>query len=347
MSKKKHYHSNKRKMSARKKALITVGVIFALAMAVGLGGIFFINSMLNHVNKETDDHIISREEQDFETDGKGPDTMKPEDMEWDADTDVMKDNDIKNILLIGQDRRPGQGRQRSDTMIICSVNRRTDKITLVSLMRDMYVPIPGFDDNRINAAYAFGGMKLLDQTIEKDFGVHIDGNVEVDFDGFIKTMSKVGDLKMTLTQEEADYINNDLKRGSLKAGENTLDAEQTLLYARIRKVGNGDYERSERQRKVLMAAFDKIRQSDLMTTLKLAKKILPNFTTDLSNRQIMGYIYTVVSNNITIDKETYRIPDDDAFTSERIRGMAVLVPDLKENRKVLRWYLYGVPVDDM
>ena len=100
------------------------------------------------------------------------------------DTNVLSDDDIKNILIIGQDRREGEtGRTRSDTMIICSINTKTNKIYLTSLMRDMYVPIPGYGANRINAAYVFGGMDLLDSVIEQDFGVKIDGNVEVDFDG--------------------------------------------------------------------------------------------------------------------------------------------------------------------
>ena len=338
-TKKKHTKNT----SIKKKAFISIAVILGLAVAVGLGGIVFLNFTLNHINRAESTKAIPRSEQDFERDGDEPDTISPEDVIWDGtDVEVMKDTDIRNILLIGQDRREGQGRQRSDTMIICSINKRTDKIILVSLMRDMYVPIPGYDDNRINAAYAFGGMKLLDQTIEEDFGIHIDGNVEVDFEGFIKSMSRVGNLEIELTKEEADYINKNLKRGSLKAGRNMMDPEQVLMYARIRKVGNADYQRTERQRIVLQTAFAKLRQSDLRTIINVANDILPNFTTDLTNRQIMGYIYTVVVRNMSISRDTFRLPIDGSFASERIRGMAVLVPDLERNREALVYYLYGI-----
>ena len=339
----KHRSHKKTKASAKKRAVTTIAVIVGIAIVAGIAGVVFLNTMLGHVNRAEKTKPISRAEQDFETDGEGEDTLAPEDVIWkDADIDVLQDKDIKNILLIGQDRREGQGRQRSDTMIICSVNKRTRKITLISLMRDMYIPIPGYDDNRINAAYAFGGMELLDQTIEKNFGVHIDGNVEVDFEGFIKSMSKVGDLEISLSQEEADYINKKLKRGSLKAGKNMLDAEQVLQYARIRKIGHGDYQRTERQRIVLQTAFAKLRKSSLRTTISLANEILPNFTTDLSNRQILGYVYTVATRDISINRDTYRLPTDGSFSAERIRGMDVLVPDVQENARILKWYLYGI-----
>ena len=142
--------------------------------------------------------------------------------------------------------------------------------------------------------------------------------------------------------EEADYINKQLKRGSLKAGLNNLDPEQTLMYARIRKVGNADYQRTERQRIVLQTAFAKLRQSDIRTIINVANDILPNFTTDLTNKQIMGYIYTVVIRNMSINRDTFRLPIDGSFSSERIRGMAVLVPDLERNREALVYYLYGI-----
>ena len=341
MSGKKH----KKKSSVTKKAVTSIGIVLGIAVLAGVIGIIILNATFNHVNRVEKTKAIPRSEQDFERDeGNAPDTMSPEDVTWTgADVEVMKDSDIKNILLIGQDKRPNQEiRQRSDTMIICSINKRNGKITLVSLMRDMYVPIPGYDDNRINAAYAFGGMELLDQTIEKNFGVHIDGNIEVDFEGFINSMSKVGDLELTLTQDEADHINKRLKRGSLKAGKNTLDPEQVLMYARTRYVGNGDYQRTERQRIVLMTAFAKLRQSSLLTIMKVAKDILPNFTTDLTNPEILGYVYTVVTQNMSINRDTFRLPTDGSFSSERIRGMAVLVPDLERNREALVYYLYGI-----
>ena len=91
------------------------------------------------------------------------------------ETEVSKKPDsmtgnIVNILLVGQDAREGQGGQRSDSMIVCSINKTKRTVTLISIMRDTYVQIPGYGGNRINAAFAFGGYDLLDKTIEENFG---------------------------------------------------------------------------------------------------------------------------------------------------------------------------------
>ena len=117
--------------------------------------------LIQRVNKN-EIVYVPREEETFETDGADgdesqPDTVLPEEIDWaDVDVTVMQDSSVKNILFIGQDARQGEGRSRSDTMIICSLNKKTGKIILTSVMRDMYVPIPGYSDNRINAALSAG-----------------------------------------------------------------------------------------------------------------------------------------------------------------------------------------------
>ena len=136
-------------------------------------------------------------------------------------------------------------------------------------------------------------------------------------------------------------MNERLDDPTLKAGMNSLEPEEVLMYARMRYVGDGDYERTERQRKVLMTAFDKLRKSDLGTIIGVTKSSLPYFTTDMSKREMLGYVYTVVANNMTINRETYRLPVDGAFSNEKIQGMDVLVPDMEQNRKYLIEYLYG------
>ena len=106
-------------------------------------------------------------------------TAKAEETDDKTDT-----SNIKSILLIGQDKREGQSRQRSDSMILATLDKDQKTISLTSFMRDLYVAIPGYSSTRINAAYAYGGMDLLDETLTQNFGVEIDGNVEVDFEVF-------------------------------------------------------------------------------------------------------------------------------------------------------------------
>ena len=124
--------------------------------------------------------------------------IHPDDVEWDF-IEPLEDDHLINILLVGQDRREGEGRQRSDTMILCSINLETGETSLISFLRDLYVQIPGgYSDNRLNATYAFGGFDLLDATLTENFGVSIDGNFEVDFTGFEAIIDMVGGIDIEL-----------------------------------------------------------------------------------------------------------------------------------------------------
>ena len=282
----------------------------------------------------------------------GVDGLDADSIDWgNADIQVMEDEDVSNLLLIGQDRREGQDRQRSDSIIICSVNKEKGKIVLTSIMRDLYVPIPGYKDNRINAAYQFGGMELLDEVIEENLGIHIDGNIEVDFDGFMEALSVLGDLDIELNATEANYLNehSDLSETDeigweLKEGMNSMTPAQLLAYSRTRFIGNSDWERTERQRKVLTAAYEKAKKMNVFNLVRLAYKIFPNFTTDLSIGQVAGYIYTVLTGSIE-GLESYRIPVDGTYNCVTLApGMEVLIPDLTANSSYLQQFIYGVDV---
>ena len=116
---------------------------------------------------------------------------------------------IVNILLIGQDRREGEETARSDSMILCTSPRKTGDVTMTSFLRDLYVPIPGHRSNRINAAYSEGGTALLDDTLRENFGLHIDGNIEVDFSQFAQIIDLLGGVELELRKDEAAEINKE------------------------------------------------------------------------------------------------------------------------------------------
>ena len=325
----------KKKHPWRTAILILLAIILVLSGAV----VAITISTLNRINRNdwNNEEPIAPEQEDFEPDDEaGEDTVTPDEVNWD-EVKVVTSPYVKNILLIGQDRRSGERRARSDSMIICSLNEKTGVITLVSLMRDMYVPIPGYSDNRINAAYAFGGMTLLNQVIKEDFGIVIDGNIEVDFEGFTKVIGMLAPLNIELKSYEAAYMN-------LPEGVNALNADQLLTYARIRKVGNSDYERTDRQRRVLVTAFAKLQSLSVSEIYNVVNAALPCVTTDMSNLEIMGYVSTVIAKGVVIG-ESYRLPASGAYSDQVIRGMMVLVPDLPTNSRILQRYLYGDLVD--
>ena len=261
--------------------------------------------------------------------------------------DSMKHQTV-NILLIGQDARDGQESQRSDTMIIASINQKENTACLISIMRDTYVDIPGYGGNRINAAYAYGGIDLLDQTIEQNFDITIDGNMMVDFNGFLDAMSAIGSLKMDLTAEEAQYMNENPALGSnndesdeewdLTEGENKLTPSQILCYSRMRYVGNSDWDRTERQRKVISGVVSQVKHGHLIKGYKVANEAAPSITTDLGNLGMMRMASGLMTSG---DMESYLIPAEGTYYADNINGMAVLVPDLEANKKLIQDYMSG------
>lgn len=317
-----------------KKTKVIVGIVLLLLLL--LGGIFgVINHYMNKINRENLEDVVSPENESFATeeDGEGEDDTDPNGISWGL-VEPLDDEKLLNVLLVGQDRRPGQGRQRSDTMILCSVNTETKEISMISFMRDLYVQLPGdYSDNRLNAAYAFGGFPLLKDTLRLNFGVSIDGCFEVDFQGFKEIIDILGGVDIELTAEEVPYVDR-----QLSAGMNHLNGEQALSYSRIRYIGS-DFGRTARQRRVLTAIFNRVRGSSVSQLNELANRILPYMTTDLSNIEMMGMVAQGCGILGGATLNAYRVPANDAYHSARIRGMAVLVPDLQLIRQQLETYL--------
>ncbi|WMJ78069.1 LCP family protein [Sedimentibacter sp. MB35-C1] len=294
-------------------------------------GTIYINSYLNKINYK--EKTLLPNEDISRTSNVPSRNSEPRD----SSIDSLTNKNIVNILLIGQDKRPGEERARSDSMIIASLNKKSDSIKLISLMRDMYIEIPGYEDNKINASYAFGGMDLLTETVEENFDIGIDGCIEVDFSGFEKIIDKIGGVDIELNEDEAYYLSRSQEL-NLTTGINSLTGDVALNYARIRYVGNDDYERTERQRKVLVAVFEKLKNSDIKTLLELSDDILPLVTTNLTSSQILSLVTRVIVMDAS-GIESYRIPADGEFLPDTIGGMSVLVPDLPENRKLLKEYM--------
>ena len=236
-----------------------------------------------------------------------------------------------NILLIGQDARQGEGRQRSDSMVLCHVDTVNGKITMVSFMRDLYVEIPGHGSSRLNHAYPWGGMELLDQAIELNFGVHVDYNIEADFESFPEIIDSLGGVDIELTSAEAGVL-------KLSEGMNHLTGAQALSYARIRKI-DSDFERTNRQRKVLSAVYGKFRNLEFGEQMKLVQSFLGMLKMDIPLLDALSLASTVLKNQGELSAESYRVPADGTYTNQNISGMAVLVPDLEANKALLRQWI--------
>lgn len=248
----------------------------------------------------------------------------------------IRESRVVNILLIGQDRREGENMARSDSMILCSLDRDSDRLTMTSFLRDLYLPIPGHGSNRINAAYSFGGMELLKQTMEENFDIAIDGAIEVDFRQFSQIIDLLGGVSIELRQDEANIINKETG-SSLGEGTQLLTGDQALTYSRIRSLDrDGDFSRTGRQRKVMEALLREFRSAGTSTLLTLVNRLMPMITTDLSSGQLVMLALELAPQLSRLQTTSQRIPADGTYTDKTIDGMQVLAADLDAARKLLQ-----------
>jgi polyisoprenyl-teichoic acid--peptidoglycan teichoic acid transferase len=265
---------------------------------------------------------------------------------------------ISNILLIGVETF--EGAQNTDTMIVASLDSKNNVIKLTSLMRDLYVTIPGHKDNKLNSAFGTGGINLLYDTIETNFGLTMDGYVLVDFNDFEEIIDYLGGLDIELTSTEAaylrstNYISNPAYR-NVVAGVQHMNGNQVLGYCRIRKVStkteSADFGRTQRQRIVLEKIFEKLRKKNVVQLGLIMNNILSSIDvkTDITKSDYNSYLQQAVyleKNEI----KTFRVPMDDSFNSKKVRigryNQDVLVPkSWSETRSVLQNFIYGKRTD--
>ena len=260
------------------------------------------------------------------------------------ESNLSSDSDITNILIVGADKRESWSESgRSDCVMIGTIDKKHKRLKLVSLMRDMYIDIPNHGKDKFNAAYSYGGISLLYQTIAYNFDIQLDGYVLVDFAAFRNVIHELGGVDVELTEAEADYLVKAYKHGAVAKvvpGRQTLTGAQALAYTRIRQDAAADFGRTQRQRTVMQAILTKAKTKSLSQLTDLAGSIMPYITTDLSNDEIIGYLSDVIGmGTITLDQQ--RIPLDNSYTQERINNQAVLIPDMETNKAALQDFIFN------
>ena len=268
-------------------------------------------------------------------------------------SEPMKQDGVINVLLIGNDSRDNGEDGRSDAMILLSVSNKTETIHMTSLLRDMYVEIPGHDGNRLNAAYAYGGPALLCETIEHNFGIEVNRYVLVNFQAFASLVDAVGGIDLEVTNEEVQWINAYLNEYNLLegremtadyldaslSGEIHLNGPQALAYSRNRYIGT-DFGRTERQRKVLNAVFKKLPIAFATNQDELIGELFPNLTTNLTQAEVFR-LSMDAGKLFTYEVLQTVIPAEGTYSNASIRGMSVLEVDFEANKAIIRKEIYG------
>lgn len=336
-------NTNKRR-SAKRGILIALIVFLSIVLAVLLAATIFMTRMFNSIIRVDPLETMSQEEIESvlnnETEPTIPDytgeTINSEDLilpEAPVDT-VETGDDVINILLVGQDTDNLSQRSRSDSMILCTINKTTKTLTMTSFMRDMYVKIPGHYNQRLNVAYLLGGFEALYDTLEHNFGVQVDNGVAVNFASFQKVIDAVGGVEVKLTGAEADHLNMQNYTWGLFEGVNILTGETALAYSRIRALG-GDFDRTNRQRTVMLALLDKAKDMPVTDLYNLVEALIPMVVTDMSNAEIIAAAMELAPMLQDLQIISQRVPVDDGYNMTMVDGMSVLLPDLEVNRQFL------------
>lgn len=251
-----------------------------------------------------------------------------------AANEIFENKDVYNILLMGNDSRADNIAERTDAMILVSINTATKKIYLTSFLRDLYIHIPDYGSQRLNVANVVGGPARTVDTIEQNFGISINNYAEVNFIAFENIINTLGGVDIYLSGAEAEY----LKLGS-SGGTYHLDGKHALTYCRIRSL-DSDFGRTERQRTVLETLWTDMRHISLSEAYELMEIILPQVTTDVTRADCINLI-SIATQIFSYELISNSIPTSGTYEITMVKDMSVIVADIEENSAFLRTTVYG------
>lgn len=268
-----------------------------------------------------------------------------------SSSELMSSPSVKNILLLGVDAREGETTSRSDTMMLVSIDSRHRKIKLTSFLRDSYVNIPGNGMNKLNAACAFGGVPLVIQTLEYNYGVKIDYYMSVNFKTFVSLIDALGGVNVPVTENEAGFLNmhkadwnvteNSDSRLEYTSGDDVhLNGEQALKFCRIREL-DSDIMRAKRQRIVISAVKNSAMHMTPSKLIEISKKVTPLVKTDINKYEMTNLALKALISYRKYDIEQTSIPKKGSWHDETNNSGMVLAFNIPENAQYLKDFIYN------
>ena len=351
-----------KKTKKKRRVPLAIWIVAALMLLIICGSYFGVSYFYSRMNIQA---LASEKESQIAVDDSWKELISNEELgdidkklqenlESESDWDYSAAN-VTNILLIGVDNDYALGmneRGNADGIIIASINKTTKQVVLTSLMRDIYVSVPGAYNTKLTLTYHYGGTQVLIDTIEANFGIPIDNYILVNYLNVIDIVDAVGGLTFDVSADELFWMDEKIRNlnellgldgnanliDPSQAGTLLLNGVQTAAYMRIRYAGNGDFDRTERTRNVLMGLKDKAMGMGVTELVSFANVILPMITTDLSQGKAVGLVmnaptllgYKMVSN---------RVPVDDSWYFADLDG-AVVIIDFPVNREFLSRSIY-------
>ncbi|MBO1266324.1 LCP family protein [Proteiniclasticum sp. SCR006] len=257
---------------------------------------------------------------------------------------------IINILLFGVDKRSDEETGRSDAIMILTIDPVHNTIKLSSLMRDSRVSIKGYGEDKLGHAYAYGGPELAIHTINNNFRMNIRYFASINYGGLIHVIDSVGGIYANIKEDEIEMVNkytNDTAYVEgmsytpiTESGYQLLDGVQAVGYSRIRKVGDGDYERTQRQRIVLSAVIRKLTDLNIVELPGVIQDLAPNIQTNITSNYMLKVGTSILNAGIK-DIRQARFPSDENSHGEIMNGIWYLVFDKLKTREELNEYIFN------
>ena len=269
-----------------------------------------------------------------------------------AETSEEQETGYLNVALFGLDSREGDlGKDnRSDTMMIASLNKATGEVKLVSVYRDTLLKLDDGSYNKANAAYAFGGPEGAISMINRNMDMDISKYVTVNFNALVDVIDALGGFDMTLTHDEVVHMNNYCVETSEVTGKDYekiepeeegtyhLNGVQVVSYARIRYTGGGDFERTSRQRRVLALIAEKAQSASFSTLNKIIDKVFPQISTNFTITEMIAYAKDIAKYKLG---DSMGFPDNNSFDMLDVVGSVVIPETLTSNVEDVHKFLFG------
>jgi len=267
-----------------------------------------------------------------------------------GDESIRYSKDVINVLLIGQDENDNnEGPPRSDTMMLCSVNKKNNMVTLVSFLRDSYTYMKIGEDeyyHRLNSALTYGGPAAVMDTISHLYKIRVDKYATVDFRSFPKIIDALGGVAVDVEEREASYINRTAPSMNYEFpfGEGVrLTGKQALVYSRIRKL-DSDVERTKRQQRVIESMIRSAKGASLRQLYNSLEELLPYVTTNYTKAQLMALVPSGIGwVNFGMAKASFPMLEGEAANAVTgsLRGMFLVIADYPLASRQLQMALYG------
>ena len=348
---------------------IVLVVLLAMVVLGGVGIYFYGHSLIGRANFVSDDQVKqletlpaeAYEEKTTEQDGLKGASLNQSELgniqkkmnQENSKVDTIMDSDVYNVLLCGVDRRDKTWNGNSDSMMLVSLNNEKKRVSVISLMRDTYVAIPGHDYEKLNAAYAYGGGPLLLETVRNNYKIDVTRYAAVDFMDMVDVIDDMGGVELTWTDQEVEVANGymiDMCQNVLNipyeehllpgGGTYNCDGVQAVAYSRNRFVGNSDYTRTQRQRYVVSQMVEKLKSMSATDMMAFVTKVLPLITHNIPETEI----WNLVNDAPQLLKYDYvqdRVPYDGLYDTIDVDGQGMLVPDWDDTISQMQRTIYG------